>query len=148
MLNARATVRSINEARKECAVPEEEKKEEEGGMQLVGEAKSAMQDLQDLDANPPNNNLTLEERVDMLNVDQRRVYDNISDHLNHHKAHEDGKCQCTLNPLTMFVSGVGETQESLFLIEAIKALTDTLWSSEGLKCITAPTGLLLLMLEA
>ena len=44
-------------------------------------------------------------------------------------------------PFTMFVSGVGGTGKS-FLIEAIKALVDSLWTSEGLKCaITAPTGL-------
>ena len=41
----------------------------------------------------------------------------------------------------MFVSGVGGTGKS-FVIEAVKALVDSLWTSEGLKCaITAPTGL-------
>ena len=37
-------------------------------MHLVGEAKSAMQDAQDMDVNPPDNNLTLEEREEMLNA--------------------------------------------------------------------------------
>ena len=139
MLSARAKVRSINEARKAAAVQEEENKEADG-LQVLGEAKSAMQDMQDMDANPPNA-LTLEQRVDMLNADQRRVYDSISSHLSHQKRHEDSECQCDMNSLTMFVSGVGGTGKS-FLIEAVKSLTDSLWPSEDLKCaITAPTGL-------
>ena len=40
-----------------------------------------------------------------------------------------------------FVSGVGGTGKS-FLIEAIKAMVNSLWSSEGLLCgVAAPTGL-------
>ena len=58
MLETRATVRSINGARKEGTVEEEEKKDEEEGVHLVGEG---MQDTQDMNVNP-SDNLTLEER--------------------------------------------------------------------------------------
>ena len=65
--------------------------------------------------------LTLEDRVGMLNGDQRRVFDNIKAHLLHQKLHEDKECSCAFKPLRIFVSGVGGTGKS-FLIEAIKDL--------------------------
>ena len=51
--------------------------------------------------------LTLEERVSMLNDDQRRVFDNVKTHLVHHKSHEHNECSCDIKPMRMFVSGVG-----------------------------------------
>ena len=138
MLKAQSTLRKINEARKAEAVQQESKEDEE--IQVLGEAKSAMQDMAEMNANP-SDSIPLDERVEMLNADQRRIYDHVRTHLLHHKQHEDGICQCEIKPLTMFVSGVGGTGKS-FLIEAVKALTDTLWSSDDLKCgITAPTWL-------
>ena len=88
------------------------------------------------------NALSLHEMIDMLNADQRRVFDKIKRHLLHQKKHEDKQCQQDdYKPLTMFVSGVGGTGKS-FLIEAIKALVSSLWSSDDLLCaVTAPTGL-------
>ena len=139
---AQSTLKQINEARKSDRLEEESKEgEEEENVLVVGEAKSAMEDMADMNANPTND-IPLDERVDMLNADQRRVYDKMHIHLLHQKEHDDGNCQCdNFQPLTMFVSGVGGTGKS-FLIEAIKALTDTLWLSEDLKCgITAPTWL-------
>lgn len=51
------------------------------------------------------------------------------------------QCLCNFTPLRMFLSGVGGTGKS-FLIEAIKALVKSLWSSDNLLCgIAAPTGL-------
>ena len=48
----------------------------------------------------------------------------------------------TMNvPVRMFVSGVGGTGKS-FLIEAIKALVNSIWPLDTLVCaIAAPTGL-------
>ena len=88
------------------------------------------------------NDLSLDKRVRMLNADQKRVFDNVTRHHLHQKQHEDRECTCNdLKPLRMFISGVGGTGKS-FLIEAIKAFVDDLWSSTDLKCaITAPTGL-------
>ena len=85
--------------------------------------------------------LTLDERVAMLNQDQRRVFDNVKAHFLHQKLHEANQCSCDIALLRLFVSGVGGTGKS-FLIEAVKALVNSLWTSEGLLCgIAAPTGL-------
>ena len=83
----------------------------------------------------------MEDRVAMLNDDQRRIFENIKAHLHHQQRHEANACLCDLKPLRMFVSGVGGTGKS-FLIETIKALVYSLWSLDGLLCaVAAPTGL-------
>ena len=77
----------------------------------------------------------------MLNVDQRRIYDRVMNHLHHHKQHDDGDCHCDIKPLRLFVSGVSGTGKS-FLIEAIKLLVHRTWESEELTVVVAaPTGL-------
>ena len=84
-------------------------------------------------ANPE---LALSDRIGMLNVDQRRIFDKIEAHLNHQKLHESKQCNCTdYKPLLMFVSGVGGTGKS-FLIEAIKAQVAEMWSSTNSDAIT------------
>ena len=99
--------------------------------------------MNDMNANV-GNDLSLDERVRMLNADQKRVFDNVTRHLLYQKQHEDRECTCNdLKLLRLFISGVGGTGKS-FLTEAIKAFVDDLWSSlsNDLKCaITAPTGL-------
>ena len=80
--------------------------------QLLGEANSAMNDLMDLNANDTDNKsnqLSLEERVSMLNVDQKRIFENVKSHLVHQKQHKAGVCNCDHKPLRLFVSGVGGT---------------------------------------
>ena len=85
--------------------------------------------------------LSVEERVAMLNDDQRRVFDTVKGHLLYQKCHEQSGCSCDIKPVRMFVSGVGGTGES-FLIEAIKALVISIWPLDDLVCaIAAPTGL-------
>ena len=54
--------------------------------QLLGEAKSAMKDMADMAAKQTST-LSLEERIAMLNADQRRVFDNIKGHLLHQEQH-------------------------------------------------------------
>ena len=86
-------------------------------------------------------NLRIEDRVAMLNGDQRRIFDNVKAHLLHQQCHEINECSCDLKPLCMFISGVGGTGKS-FLIETIRALVASIWSLDGLMCaIAAPTGL-------
>ena len=81
--------------------------------------------------------LSLEERDAMLNADQRLVFDSIKRHLLHQRDHEQGKCSCdNIKPLSMFVSGVGGTGKS-FLIAAVKALVDSLWQIDDIKCAIA-----------
>ena len=85
--------------------------------------------------------LMFDDRVEMLNLDQRRIFENIKAHLLHQVRHESGECSCTFKPLRMFVSGVGGTGKS-FLIHALKCLIDSLWQTDDLTCaIAAHTGL-------
>ena len=116
MLEAQENLRSINEARRENDVNGTNQEDEDP--QLPGQAMSAMEDMQEMNAKSAND-LTLEERVKMLNADQRIIFDSIKEHLLHQKQHEDKLCKCTFASLTKFISGVGGTGKS-FLIEAIK----------------------------
>ena len=138
MLAAASNVKSINEARQ--ANMEDKEAKEDNEPQLLGEARTAMSEVLDMKAGTPGQ-LTLDNRVSMLNQDQRRVFDNVKAHFLHQKLHEANQCSCDFIPLRMFVSGVGGTGKS-FLIEAIKALVNSLWCSESLLCgVAAPTGL-------
>ena len=135
MLRSRTLITEIDEARDTCRV----QPDEDVGPTVCGEAISAMQDVENLTIDT---GLSLEERDAMLNADQRLVFDNIKRHLLHQRDHEQGKCSCNnIKPLSMFVSGVGGTGKS-FLIAAVKALVDSLWQTDDIKCaIAAPTGL-------
>ena len=140
MLKAQAKLKAISDARKSDAADEETSKELDDHPQLLGEAKSAMQDVHGMNDNKTND-LTFDDRVEMLNLDQRRIFENIKAHLLHQVKHESGECSCTFKPLRMFVSGVGGTGKS-FLIHALKCLIDSLWQTDDLTCaIAAPTGL-------
>ena len=93
------------------------------------------------DMKDKSDDLTLDDRVKMLNDDQRQIFDNIKAHLLHQIKHESGQCSCTLQPLRMFVSSVGGTGKS-FLIHAVKCLIDSLWQTDDISCaIAVPTGL-------
>ena len=65
--------------------------------ELPGEAKLVMNDMCEMNANV-GNDLSLDDRVRMLNADQKRVFDNVTRHLLHQKQHEDRECIC--NDLT------------------------------------------------
>ena len=67
MLEAQENLRSINEARRENDVDGTNKEDEDP--QLPGQAISAMEDMQEMNAKS-SNDLTLEERVKMLNAAQ------------------------------------------------------------------------------
>ena len=134
MLEAAANVKKINEAR-EADGKEEKVSEEDNDPQLIGEAKTAMTDVVSMNISS-SNKLTLEDRVSMLNNDQKRVFENVKTHLVHQKCHEDNKCSCDIKPMRMFVSGVGGTGKS-FLIEAIKALVISIWPLDTLVCAVA-----------
>ena len=101
MMKARSMVKDINEATEADGV-EEKINPEDDNPQLLGQANLAMQDV--FDMNKKNKNpLTLHERVDMLNAnqrrifdnaDQRRIFDNANTHLQHQQQHEINKCVC------------------------------------------------------
>ena len=93
-----------------------------------------MKEVVEINANN-SDTLTLEDRITMLNDDQRRIFDKMKYHLLHQKQHEGNECQCEFKPLQMFVNGVGGTGKS-FLIQTIKALVNDITCA-----IAAPTGL-------
>ena len=50
---------------------------DKNGVKLIGEAESAMHDVHDIEINNPDT-LLLQDRIDMLNEDQSRVFQQIS----------------------------------------------------------------------
>ena len=143
MLLAQSKVREINEARKEDNSPRTAQDADEDGLQVLGEAQSAMSDVRDLQGACAKQ-VSLEECVSMMNVDQTCIFQNVKHHLVHQEKHEAKACQCSdLKPLHMFLSGVGGTGKS-FLIEAIRQQVAAIWKekTDGLTCaVAAPTGL-------
>ena len=112
MLAATSNVKSINEARQ--ANMEEKEANEDNEPQLLGEARTAISEVLHMKAST-SGQLTLSDRVSMLNKDQRRVFDNVKAHFQHQKLHEANHCSCDFVPLRMFVSGVGGTGKSFSL---------------------------------
>ena len=87
----------------------------------------------------------LESFVKTLNIDQKRVYDKATKHIEHMVRHRDKECvgkDCS-RPLNLYVSGFGGTGKSYL----IKALQGYLWVQKNLFdestdiALTAPTGL-------
>ena len=75
--------------------------------QLLGEIMDAVNDIADMNNNMPN--FTLDQRVAMLNNDQKRIYDKIKQHLTKQKQQEDLSSDNDvkiddIQPLRMFVS--------------------------------------------
>ena len=75
--------KKINEARQaeEEIAKQPESLQDEEGPQIVGEARSAMNDVFALQQT--DNSLTLEELVSSLNTDQSRIFKHIQQHLQH-----------------------------------------------------------------
>ena len=117
--------------------------ENDNELEVTGEAKDAMKDVQDLQGHLTDQ-FSLEERVSMLNCDQDRIFKHVTQHLTHQQQHEAGTCKClALKPLQMFISGVGGTGKS-FLIQTIQAKVAEIWKDQtsGPTCVVAaPTGL-------
>ena len=138
-MDAQSKIKEINEARLADGV--EQVSKDDNNPQLPGEAKSGMHDIIDMMATHSSDQLRLDERVAILNGDQKRIYDSVMNHLHHHNQHDDGDCHCDIKPLRLFVSGVGGTSKS-FLFEAIKLLVQRIWESKDLTVVVAaPTGL-------
>ena len=146
MLKAQTRVRKINEHHEatEEVCTKHDYLEEPEGLLIAGEAAAAMNDVHDMDM-CDGDNFDLKERIELLNLDQRRVFENISGHLNHQWQHEQGMCHCIdLKPLHTFISGVGGTGKS-FLIETIRKQVGEIWkgdTSGDTRCaVGAPTGM-------
>ena len=87
----------------------------------LGEIMDAVNDIADMNNNVPN--LTLDQRVGMVNSDQKKIFDKMKQHLTKQKQQQvlstdsDVKID-DIQPLCMFVSDVRGTEKSL-LIETI-----------------------------
>ena len=141
MLNVYAKMKEINDVRQEKAQVNVNKEDHTDGPQIIGEAMAAMNDVQELEANCADK-ISLEKHIEMLDTDQ--IFKHVSDHLLHRQKHETGVSKCSqLQPLHMFISGVGGTGKS-FLIEAIRTQVAAIWKDkhDALLCaVAAPTGL-------
>ena len=93
MLQAQTKVREINEHRETVEDIKKDDRNEPEGLQITGEAVAAMNDVHDMDANK-GNNFNLHEHIEMLNLDQLRVFKMVSEHLHHQQQHEIGVCVC------------------------------------------------------
>ena len=83
MLEAQEKVKRINNARQEDEKGTTDNgKDSDLGPTIVGEAKSAVDDLHDLQQKP-DTKISLDTRIAMLNADQARVFQCVSDHLIH-----------------------------------------------------------------
>ena len=77
-VKARTTVKEINKAREELG--KQEPVVDDDGPQVLGEATTAMKDVVEM-CMKVDDSLPYEKRVSMLNADQRRVFDGVSDYL-------------------------------------------------------------------
>ena len=91
LLGAEKKWKEIQDARKSIGLGEAEEAElknrDDNEPQLLDEIMDAVNDIADMNNNVPN--LTLDQRVAMLNSDQKRIYDKIKQHLTKQKQQED-----------------------------------------------------------
>ena len=143
MLQAQVKVCEINEHREAVEELKKDDENEPEGVKIVGEAVAAMNNVHDMDVNKAND-FNLDERIEMLNSDQLRVFTIVSKHLHHQKQHETGLCRSKdLKSLHTFISGVGGTGKSF--LETIRQQVSEIWKDDSVvdtKCaVEAPTGL-------
>ena len=126
LLGAEKKWKEIQDTRKSIGLGEAEEAElknrDDKEAQLLGEIMDAVNDIADMNNNNVPN-LTLDQKVAMLNSDQKRIYDKIKQHLTKQKQQEDLSSDNDvkiddIQPLCMSISGVGGTEKS-FLIETI-----------------------------
>ena len=105
---------------------------------VVGEANTAENNVQLMQRNNTDDDLTVDRCLQMLNADQECIFTQVSEHLQHRHRHVNELCNCThFQSLHMFISGVGGTGES-FLIQTIKAQVSAIWAtSDFVTCAVA-----------
>jgi len=107
---------------------------------IPAEIESAMQDFNEVQCDTIDEQ-SLEVKINMLNSEQRRIFNTISKHLQHQRSHELHECSCLdRKPLHMFISGVGGKS---FLIDVIKHEVARIYKEDQSKygkcAIAAPT---------
>ena len=100
----------MKSGRRDKVLADEDEAVQKEGVKLIGEAEAAMHDVHDMDYDT----IGLSEHISMLNEDQRRIFEQVSKHLEHQRRQGTNGCKCkNFKPLYMFVSGVGGTGKSL-----------------------------------
>ena len=89
MLNAHSKVTEINSAREKFENTNGDDKTEPEGVDILGEATAAMNDVHDIGSRE-SNDIELHKRIQMLNADQLRIFKMVSHHLCHQLKHEKG----------------------------------------------------------
>ena len=84
MLTALVTIINCSKRSRQADGIEEKANKEDDDPQLLGEAKTAVKEVVEINANN-SDTLTLEDRITMLNDDQRCIFDKMKYHLFHQK---------------------------------------------------------------
>jgi len=82
MLQVQTKVCEIDEHRQTIEEVKKDDNDELKGLEIAGEAVAAMNNVHDMDACKAND-FDFNERIDMLNSDQFRVFKMVSEHLRH-----------------------------------------------------------------
>ena len=93
MLQAQNMVNKINEAQQSSAT-DSGQVERVDELYVVGEAKAAMTDAQEMQANHADD-FTLDRHIQMLNGDQEGIFTQVPDYLQHQYRHENEQYHCT-----------------------------------------------------
>ena len=97
MLKVQENLKAITNARTLSPPEEHSDNKSDDEPQLMGEAKAAMQDVQEM-IDSSDDDITLDERVQMLNVDQKRIYEEVKMHMFICCHMNLGSAVVTLNP--------------------------------------------------
>ena len=111
MLKAQQKLKAISDARKSDVADEKPSRELENDPQLLGEAKSAMQDVHDM--KDKSDDVTLDDRVKMLNDDHMAVRSALVDHMVSIPAVFEGNVDGYLAQTNMNRSGTWENTEEV-----------------------------------
>ena len=99
ILDAQSKMTEINEARKADGEEKRVNKEDDEDPQLMGEAKTAMHDMADMLVNhSTSDQLSFEDRIAMLNADQKRIFDTVDSHLSFNELQQSGQAPVCLFP--------------------------------------------------
>ena len=114
---------------------------EEEGIKPVDEVEAAMHDVHDMDYDT----VGLPECICVLNDDQKKIFEQIVNYLNHQCRHKCDRYKYKdIKPLHMFVSQVGGIGKS-FSIETVTSQVTEIWKEhvgDDTTCaVAAPTGL-------
>ncbi|XP_078541924.1 ATP-dependent DNA helicase PIF1-like [Lissotriton helveticus] len=108
---------------------------------IQNEAATAMDEVETAMKQAQEDVINLEELEKQLNVEQKQIYDQVTEQIEHGLYHEKKECSCTsFKPVQLYVSGEAGTGKS-FLIKGIATYLQKRTESSLSCVVTAPTGL-------